>query len=272
MPPQAYSDGGAGHDLSPPFAAGHEFFAWKRGQIAVTRTPACVLLALACLLPIPIFHAAGGSSSEALDRFVGYSSFGPSSSLGLIVAQAAFFLLVARVSRSGLKLNGVLQRLHRACVSSCVGACLLCSVLLCPACLLSFAATPLPHGVTHPTILFAISCFLLDPSFMHALPAAAAALACNACYIANAPRDSFVYHNFMFNPPPSPPSPSAAMPQRHIVRASRFRFVRMWVLLIVAVALLQVSTRFVTNIHCRNDFPLTLHSAGAQTCCGGAGT
>jgi hypothetical protein len=172
-----------------------EFLKWQSAQVAVTRRPACVVLAILCMIPVLVYYGAGGSSNTSLERLVGFSSFGPSSSLGLCIVQAALFLLVACLSKPGHALKGGELRLYSS--GSLVIISLLFSVLLCPSCILAFTASPAPHGVTHSAVLFTISCFLIDPSLLSALPAAAAMFASNICFIAFAPRDTAVYYNFM---------------------------------------------------------------------------
>ena len=197
MSASAYVEGGDGS--SGVDVGSLEFLKWRSAQIAVTRRPACVALAAICLLPIPVYYGAGGGGGTSLERLVGFESFGHSGSLALCVSQAAFFLLVAYLSDSDRSLNR--KRLQHYFASSVVALTLQFSVVLCPSCLLAFAAAPTPHGVAHAAALFAISCFLIDPSLRSALPAAATALASNACVMAYAPRETAVYTNFMSAPP-----------------------------------------------------------------------
>jgi hypothetical protein len=223
MSASAYVDAGAAVEG----AGSPEFLRWKHAQVAVVRRPACAVLAAMCILPVAVYYAGEGSAGTVLDRFVGYASLGQLTSLGLCVAQAAMCLLLSILPPWCDGPARTMARLHQLLVGSLVAICLLSSTLLCPSCLLSFAAAPPAHGAAHPAILYALSCFLLDPSLRAALPAAAATLAANACFIAYAPRDTAVYLNFMY---------ANALPRSVFVTSSS----SMWVLLVVAVALLQV--------------------------------
>jgi hypothetical protein len=193
MSAAAYVEGDAG-DSPPDLGASPDFLKWKSAQIAVTRQPACIFLAVIAMIPVPIYFGAGGGSNATLERFVGFRSLGASSSLGLCILQTALYLLMAYVSIPGLFKRGCV---HPSAVSSSIALSLLAIVVACPSCLLSFAAAPAPHGVTHPAIIFAITSFLTDPGLSAALPAAAVTLASNACFLAYAPRDTAVYQNFM---------------------------------------------------------------------------
>jgi hypothetical protein len=195
MPASAYVEGAAADEAADTSAGSLEFLRWKDAQIAVMRRPACAALAIICMLPVPFYYAVAGSNGTAFERFVGYTSLGHRASLGLCTAQTALFLLLAILppfcsSPSRLRLQQLL-------LASLVAICLLSSAILCPSCILSFTASPPAHGVAHPAMLFAITCFLLDTSLLPALPAAAAILVANACFIAYAPRDADVYLNFM---------------------------------------------------------------------------
>jgi hypothetical protein len=197
MSSSAYVDAGAADEG----AGSPEFLRWKHAQVAVVRRPACSVLAAMCMVPAAVYYAGDASAGTALDRFVGYASLGHLTSLGLCLAQATMCLLLAVLPPccDGPKRPTLKQLLLR----SLVAIYLLSSALLCPSCLLSFAAAPPTHGAAHPAMLYAISCFLLDPSLLAALPAAAATLAANACFIAYASRDTAVYLNFMYaNPLP----------------------------------------------------------------------
>lgn len=226
MSASAYVEGGDGS--SGVDVGSLEFLKWRSAQIAVTRRPACVALAAICLLPIPVYYGAGGGGGTSLERLVGFESFGHSGSLALCVSQAAFFLLVAYLSDSDRSLNR--KRLQHYFASFLVALTLQFSVVLCPSCLLAIAAAPTPHGVAHAAALFAISCFLIDPSLRSALPAAATALASNACVMAYAPRETAVYTNFM-SAPPAPHMP---------LQFAHHTCFRMWIILVIAVALVQV--------------------------------
>jgi hypothetical protein len=193
MSAAAYVEGGVGDD-SPEPVSSPDFLKWKCAQIAVTRRPACFVLAILCLIPIPLYYCTGGSDA-AFERFVGYGGFGASGSVCLCVTQAAVFLIIAYLSR--LPYDFKCAIIHPIVMSSSVALSLLCIVVICPSCLLSLAAAPSSHGVAHSAILFAISCLLLDISFPAALPAAAATLVSNSCFLAYAPRDTAVYQNFM---------------------------------------------------------------------------
>jgi hypothetical protein len=199
MSASAYVDAGAAAEG----AGGAEFLRWKHAQVAVVRRPACAVLAAMCIVPVAVYYAGEGSAGTVLDRFVGYASLGQLTSLGLCLAQAAMCLLLAILPPWCDGPSRSMARLHQLLVGSLVAICLLSSTLLCPSCLLSFAAAPPAHGAAHPAILYALSCFLLDPSLRAALPAAAATLAANACFIAYAPRDTAVYLNFMYANAPS---------------------------------------------------------------------
>jgi hypothetical protein len=196
MSASAYAEGGDG---SSGLGVGNlEFLNWQGGQVAVTRRPACVVLAIICMIPVPAYYAVGRSSTSALERLVGYGSFAPSSSLGLCITQAALFLLIAYISKPGRSSGSLkLRRPNVYATNFLLILTLLSTALLCPSCLLALTAAPASHGVSHSAILFAIACFLIDPSLFSALPAAAATLVSNACYIAFAPRDTAVYHSFM---------------------------------------------------------------------------
>jgi hypothetical protein len=269
MPASAYVEGGDGS--SGVDVGSLEFLKWRSSQIAVTRRPACFVLAAICLLPIPVYYGAGGGGTS-LERLVGFESFGHSGSLALCVSQAAFFLLVAYLSDSDRSLKR--KRLQHYFASCLVALTLQFSVVLCPSCLLAFAAAPTPHGAAHSAALFAISCFLIDPSLHSALPAAATVLASNACVMVYAPRETAVYINFMSAPP---------APHLPLQRAHHTCF-RMWIILVIAVALVQVMYnsflhRKPTTLPARScvhvmpivNPPLTRRSAAGPTCCGVAG-
>jgi hypothetical protein len=193
MSGSAYIEGDDSSEL------GVDFFKWKTAQIHVMRRPACFVLAALCVTPVLVHYGTGGSVSTALENFVGFSSFGPSSSLGLCLAQSAFFICIVIVSHycSSTKVLCTSPKYQLLTLDSLVTVLFLLSVLLCPACLLSFAAAAPSHGVAYPALLFAIGCFLIDPSLWNALPAAAVTLASNGCFIAYSPRDTSVYQNFM---------------------------------------------------------------------------
>ena len=193
-----------GDDGSSGLGEGNiEFLKWQSDQVAVTRRPACVVLAIICMIPVPAYYAVGSSITSALERLVGYASFAPSSSLGLCIAQAALFLVIAYISKPNIAYISKPDCSLKCSRSSFYAAnsllilTLLSTALLCPSCLLALSAAPAPHGVSHSAILFAITCFLIDPSLSSALPAAVAILVSNACFIAFAPRDTSVYHSFM---------------------------------------------------------------------------
>lgn len=271
MPASAYVEGGDGS--SEVDVGSLEFLKWRSAQIAVTRRPACFVLAALCLLPIPVYYGAGGGGGTALERLVGFESFGHSGSLALCVSQAAFFLLVAYLSDSDRSLKR--NRLQHYFASCLVALTLQFSVVLCPSCLLAFAAAPAPHGSAHSAALFAISCFLIDPSLHIAWPAAATALASNACVMVYAPRETAVYMNFM-SAPPSPQLP---------LQCAHHTCFRMWIILVIAVALLQVMYTGFFHTTTPQPFPLALvftscpivnppltrRSAAGPTCCGVAG-